>query len=182
MPNSDWEIPTAHKGNICSIYMDQNYILSGGEDGLIRIWSRGVRKMISQINFHTKAVTRVMPDFAKPNLIHSCSMDKQVHSYDLKLEKKIAYHTAKNGHILDMTQKRTREFELVSCGFNNPISFWDIDVVNSTAEIVNQQKCNCIHMSNSGKYFLVGTDDCMIMCYETDTKKMIAQIDAHSKG
>jgi len=79
--------------------MDENYILTGGEDGLIRVWARGLRKIVSQINFHTKAITKLIPDLSKPTLIHSCSMDKQAQSYDLKHEKKIMYHTAKNGHL-----------------------------------------------------------------------------------
>lgn len=182
VPKVDWEIPCAHKGKVSAMYMNQDYILTGGEDNLIRIWSRGNRKMINQINFHTKMVTKIMPDLFKPNLIHSCSMDKQVYSYDLKQEKKIMYHTAKNGHLLDMTQKCTPEFELVSVGFNNPIAYWDIDVVASTAEIPTTQKCNCIDMSPSGKYFLVGTEDCFIYCYDTNTKQVVAETPAHSEG
>ena len=35
-----WEIANAHKGEVSCIYADENYILSGGEDSLVRIWSR----------------------------------------------------------------------------------------------------------------------------------------------
>ena len=182
-PKVEWDIPQAHKGAVTSLVVDQNYILTGGEDGLIRVWSKGLRKIISQLNFHTKAVTRIIPDFQSANIIHSCSVDKQVQSYDLKAEKKLMYHTAKNGHLLDITQKRTPEFEIVSVGFNNPITYWDIDVVAPTAEIqAPAQKCNCVDISPSGKYFLVGTEDCMIYCYDATAKKIIAQTNAHSQG
>jgi len=82
-----------------------------------------------------------------------------------------------------MTQKRTSEFELISCGFNNPITYWDIDVVAPTNEInLPAKKCNCIDMSPSGKYFVVGTEDCGLYVIDTNTHKMVDNIDAHSEG
>lgn len=36
----NWEIANAHRGSVTSIYVDANYILSGGQDGAVRIWAR----------------------------------------------------------------------------------------------------------------------------------------------
>ena len=68
--------------------------------------------MITQINPHKKTISRVFPDIAKPSIIHSCSVDKIVHSYDLKTEKKVILHSAKNGQILGMAQRKDHELEL----------------------------------------------------------------------
>jgi cilia- and flagella-associated protein 52 len=35
-----WEIAGAHRGAITSVYADSNYILTGGQDGAVRVWSR----------------------------------------------------------------------------------------------------------------------------------------------
>ena len=51
----------------------------------------------------------VFPDILKPNLIHSCSADKSVHTFDLKTDKKIIFHQAKNGTILHMSQRKDHE-------------------------------------------------------------------------
>lgn len=107
-----WEVVNAHKGSITSLYGDKNYYLSGGEDGIIRVWSKSAREMLSQISIHTKSVTKVFPDLLKANIIHSCSMDKTIHSYDLKIDKKIILHQGKNGSVLDMTQRKDAELEL----------------------------------------------------------------------
>lgn len=45
----------------------------------------------------------MFPDNQKPNIIHSCSLDKTIHTYDLKSDKKVILHQAKNGMIMDMT-------------------------------------------------------------------------------
>lgn len=41
-----WEVANAHRGAITSIYADESYILTGGQDGAVRVWSRGVRKLL----------------------------------------------------------------------------------------------------------------------------------------
>ena len=86
--------------------------MSGGEDAIVRVWSRKVRQLVTQINPHKKDITRIFPDLEKPNIIHSCSIDKIIHTYDLKTEKKIILHQAKNGQVLDMAQRKDNELEL----------------------------------------------------------------------
>ena len=45
-----WEIVGSHRGAVTSLYCDANYILSGGEDGAVRVWARTTRKMLIQFN------------------------------------------------------------------------------------------------------------------------------------
>ena len=45
-----WEIAGAHRGAITSVFCDANYILSGGEDGAVRVWARTNRKLLIQFN------------------------------------------------------------------------------------------------------------------------------------
>jgi cilia- and flagella-associated protein 52 len=45
-----WEIANAHRGAVTSLYCDANYILSGGEDGAVRVWARTTRKLLIQFN------------------------------------------------------------------------------------------------------------------------------------
>jgi len=40
----------AHRGSVSSIYVDANYILSGGQDGAVRVWARSNRKLLIQFN------------------------------------------------------------------------------------------------------------------------------------
>ena len=45
-----WEIVGAHRGAVTALYADQNYILSGGQDGAVRVWARATRKLLIQFN------------------------------------------------------------------------------------------------------------------------------------
>lgn len=146
--------------------------MSGGEDGIVRIWSRKLHTLITQITVHKKQISKVFPDMEKPNWIHSCSHDKAVHTHDLKTDKKVILHQAKNGIILDMAQRKDSELELgtslflysiinyllVTCGINTPILFWDCDVVDSVDQIDIPLKIYALDISPSGKYMAVGTD------------------------
>jgi cilia- and flagella-associated protein 52 len=78
----------------------------------VRVWSRKNRNLLTQISIHKKTVCRVFPDILKPNFIHSCSQDKSIHTFDLKTERKVILHQAKNGVLYDMSQRKDHEQEL----------------------------------------------------------------------
>ena len=86
-------------------------------------------------------------------------MDKDITSYDLRKEKKIIAHRVANGHVLDLVQKKSPEFELITCGINNPVSYWDIDHVKATTEVPIPEKLNCIDISPSGALLAIGSED-----------------------
>lgn len=98
-----WEIANAHRGSITSVYADANYILSGGQDGAVRVWARVNKKLLIQFNDQKKDIVSLFPDLDRPHIIHSCSMDRSVSTYDLKLEKRINGHSTTNGALYGMT-------------------------------------------------------------------------------
>ena len=57
-----WEIARSHRGAVTTIYADENYIISGGEDGIVRIWGRANRVMILQLSDHRRSVMAAFPD------------------------------------------------------------------------------------------------------------------------
>jgi WD40 repeat protein len=173
-----WEISGAHRGSVTSLYCDANYLLSGGEDGAVRVWSRTNRKLLIQFNGkkiifkepsltidQKKDIVGLFPDLQKPYLIHSCSMDRSISTYDLKQEKRIGGHQTKNGALYGMTQRRDNEYELVSCGQGAPIYFWDCDAPNPVAEIQYPYKALSISVSPSGRFVAYGTETNEVFVY-----------------
>jgi len=41
-----WDISQAHRGAVTAIYADANYILTGGQDGAVRVWNRKTRQLL----------------------------------------------------------------------------------------------------------------------------------------
>jgi hypothetical protein len=50
-----------------------------------------------------KDVVSVFPDCKQPHLIHACSMDRSISTYDLKQEKRINWRQIANGTHYAMT-------------------------------------------------------------------------------
>ena len=115
----------AHKGSVNCIYVDGNYILTGGQDGIVRIWTRRNHELVMQIPAHHSNVREVFADINKPNLIYSCGDDRELICYDMKLQKRLNTQRVNNGIITGIAQKIERENEIISVGINCPLCVWD---------------------------------------------------------
>ncbi len=175
-----WEIPNAHRGAVTSLFINANYIISGGEDGILRLWARSTHQLLTQYSDNRKQITKVIPDCIQPHIIHSCGMDRSINTYDLKMERRIMRHEIANGAVLDMTQRKDRENELVTCGVACPIYFWDIDQVNPVQQIVFNGQLTSLDMSPSGRYLAGGSDGGEVIVFDMSSLKMIARGIGHS--
>ena len=108
----EWNILSSHNKGVTTMVMNKTYIITGGNDGCLRIWARTNRKLITQLEMHSAPITKLLVDIKDPTLIHTCSLDKDVHSYSLRKEKKVISHRATNGYFNDMVQSRHNELEL----------------------------------------------------------------------
>jgi len=83
-----WEIPNAHRGAVTTVATHSDaslsYVLSGGEDGSVRIWALRSRELMLQFVEHKKGVSQVLVDVKSPNLVHSAGLDCSVFTYDLR--------------------------------------------------------------------------------------------------
>lgn len=81
----------------------EGYMLTGGDDSVVRIWSKN-RQLINQVSAHQKAVTKVLGEISASHIIHSCSYDRSIQTYDLKTDKKLYFRQALGGGLTDMIQ------------------------------------------------------------------------------
>ena len=94
------------------IYVDQNYILTGGEDGVLRVWTRISRELTMQFPAHHKDVLNIFPHVKYPNLICTCGADRKLNIFDLKNQKRVNQHEVKNGIITSIAQKNNPDYEI----------------------------------------------------------------------
>jgi len=166
----NWEIPGSHKGAVTSIVhskSDQaNMIVSGGEDGYVRVWQAGSRQLIADFGEHKRPVTQVLVDVRQPWLVHSCSGDGQVLTYDLKKERRTIIHMVKEGSLLDMSQRLDSEQELITASNQGNLLFWDCDVVNPVGALQEYGTVNGVQVSPNGDYIATCGDDCSVKVWE----------------
>ena len=99
----EWEV-AAHKGAVTTIFgAFEGYMLTGGDDSIVRIWSKN-KQLINQVSAHQKTVTKVLGEISASHIIHSCSYDRSIQTYDLKTDKKLYFRQALGGSLTDMVQ------------------------------------------------------------------------------
>lgn len=174
-----WEM-ASHRGKVNSIFVNANYILSGGEDGVIRVWGRQNHEMIIQVPGHHKEVRGVIADNENPNIIYSGGDDKTLNSYDLKLQRRNQVHTLKNGFIFGIDQKKTGNREVLTVGFNSGLNVWDFFRQEPIVEIKLEKSYLCLKISNSGKYVAIGSEDGEVCLINVDDLSLINRKVAHS--
>ena len=56
-----WQIDNAHKNGVTAIALSHNnkFIVSGGQEGEVRVWEIRSRELISHLKEHTSKVTKV---------------------------------------------------------------------------------------------------------------------------
>ena len=169
-----------HKGSVNCIYVDGNYILSGGQDGIVRIWTRRNHEMVMQIPCHHSNVREVFADINKPNLIYSCGDDHELICYDIKLQKRLNTHRVNNGIITGIAQKIERENEIISVGINCPLCVWDFYQVSPIKEINIGEKMMTVKISHNGKYFAAGSCFGELWLFKLPGCEFISKSQGHS--
>jgi WD40 repeat protein len=170
----------AHKGSINCIYVDGNYILTGGQDGIVRIWTRRNHELVMQIPAHHSNVREVFADINKPNLIYSCGEDRELICYDMKLQKRLNTQRVNNGFITGIAQKIERENEIISVGINCPLCVWDFYQVNPIKEINIGEKMMTVKISHNGKYFAAGSCFGELWLFKLPECEFISKSQGHS--
>ena len=74
-----------------------------------------MKQLINQLSVHQRTVTSVLGDVSVPQLIHSCSVDKSLHTYDMKSDKKVNFRQGSTGSITCMDQiKSSKDLGTIS--------------------------------------------------------------------
>lgn len=157
----------AHRGGVCAIAWSPSFIVSGGPDGTLRVWNAKTRAHEAQFSEHKGKVTGVLIDREKPNLIHSCGVDKTVVTVDLHVERRVTCHAAQEGQFECMVQLSNGEQELVTGDHAGSIKTWDCDVPEPISMIVTippseiesalERRLNHLALSKDDKYLLAST-------------------------
>lgn len=71
---------------------------------MVRIWAPKTNQLINQLSVHQRTVTGVLGDYSNPQFLHTCSIDKSIHTYDMKTDKKVTFRQGNTGSITSMDQ------------------------------------------------------------------------------
>jgi WD40 repeat protein len=227
-----WLIPNAHRGGVTTLAVHVSndpkalsYIISGGRDGVVRVWrynNRGTShssnvstvltihlliEFLFEYSDHSKSVAKVLIDIHKNHIIHSVGEDSSILSFDLKSRKRIISHLCpvqsisgisrsnsnsniKDGKrdsrvlsgILNMTQRKDSEQELITCDGIGRLYHWDIDYRDPVLCLQDPSRSAlyCCEVSPSGRYLAYSGVDQILKVLDLRRGRMVALGLAHS--
>lgn len=176
----NWELST-HRGRLNCIYVDGNYILTGGEDGIVRVWTRKTHDLVMQFSAHHKEVRSLFADKFMPNIVYSGGEDRNMNCFDLKLQKRVNVHHIKNGMIYAMDQKIGDQKEVLSVGHNCGLCIWDFFKNEPVGEIQLGKSFFSLKLSNSGRFFAIGSEDGEVWLFAVDNYGFLCKSSGHSR-
>jgi len=132
-----WEIVGAHRGGVSCVDLSPLYLITGGVDGSVRVWSDAAsRSLVGTFDEHRQRVTGVCVDLHDPSKVHSCSEDKTLVTVCLNQARRVGSHTVKEGHLKTMCQATTGELELVTGDTAGQLKWWDCDEAEPVSMMV----------------------------------------------
>lgn len=178
-----WDRADAHRGAITAIAEREQYIVTGGEDFHCRVWHRRTREMLTQFCVHRKPVTSIILDLETPNLFHSSSEDKFIITYDIKKNTSIVQRTTPNSNVTGLSQRKDCERELLSCGLDGRILFWDIDVADPVGCFHEPTvKFTCLAVSPDGRYVAAGSTGGVVFIYDLSESRKTQEMEGGAGG
>lgn len=121
-----WVIDNAHHNGVTSITSSHNkkFIVSGGEQGEVRVWEIRTREMIVHLKQHTMQVSSLVL-FDDDSHVVSASRDRTIYLWNLQSETRKASLTQRMGGINAITLLPDH-VQVVSVGQEKSVGYWDL--------------------------------------------------------
>uniref|UniRef100_A0A7S3GD94 Guanine nucleotide-binding protein subunit beta-like protein n=1 Tax=Palpitomonas bilix TaxID=652834 RepID=A0A7S3GD94_9EUKA len=111
------QIPEAHRNGATTLCCTDSFLVSGGVDGAVRVWTRKSFSFVAQFTDHSRSIERVFTDVAAANLVHSIGADRVMVTYDLSRERKTHTHMLTvGGAFTSGSQRSDHETEIYTAG------------------------------------------------------------------
>ena len=186
--NQQWVISGAHRGGTLALdthSVSLEYLVSGGQDGAVRVWRLATREMVVQFGEHARPVHSVRADVEQAHLVHSIGADGSVYSFDIKQQRRVVGHCiGKGSQLLSLTQRLDSERELVTGDSGGKLLFWDCDVREPvmTLQDPSQASILCCAVSPSGAFLAYGGSDTILKVLNLQTYEILTVGVGHSEA
>ncbi|GKT26151.1 WD domain, G-beta repeat [Aduncisulcus paluster] len=175
-------IPDTHKGAVTALAVSEFGCISGGSDGVVRVWGESRGQCVCQYVVHSKTVTAVTWDVVVSSMIHSSSVDGTLCSYDIK-NNRVVKTRNRGSMITDMAQVDGGECEVVTVDMKGIVSIYDFDCASAVVEkSLHDYDIRSVAISPCALYVAVLSRFGNLIMLSVDTGDVLQEIDTGSPG
>ena len=180
-----WSLENAHRNGVSALLVSKNtrFIVSGGNDGDVRVWDIATRRLVSHLKEHRSRVSCLA--LYDDNLrCLSCSRDKSFLSWDLQKEKRTTSHAQRMGAINSIALAKDQT-SVYTVGQEKRLTKWDLrrphfqDQADLDRENSQSDEANCVALSHSGQIVATGGTQKTLKLWKT-TCDVFATLQCHS--
>ncbi|KAK2895937.1 p21-activated protein kinase-interacting protein 1-like [Channa argus] len=164
-----------HDGTItCLEFYGTSHLLSGGEDGLICVWSTKKWECLKSIKAHKGHVTSLSVH-PSGKLVLSVGTDKTLRTWNL-INGRSAFikNIKQNAHIVRWSPDGAKYVVVV----NDRVNIYDLETASVTATITNPKRISCVKFLNNSILAVAGDDEIVRLC-DTGKEKWLCEFKAH---
>lgn len=164
-----------HDGTItCLEFYGSSHLLSGGEDGLMCVWSTKKWECLKTIKAHKGQVTSLSVH-PSGKLALSVGTDKTLRTWNL-INGRSAFikNIKQNAHIV----RWSPEGDTYVVVINNQVNIYDTQTASVTGTIINPQRISSVKFVNNLILIVAGDDESVRIC-DIGTQKWVCEFKAH---
>lgn len=189
-----WSIDTAHGGGVSAMVLSHNrrFLLTGGVEGEVRLWELRSRELISHLKEHKQKVNNLALS-EDDTVALSCSRDRCILRWDLKLEKRVFCHMQRMGGITDITLTKDENYT-ISVGQDKRIVLWSNTREQAAfSQFVDEERDEglAVAISHDGKFIATGGSAGVLRLWElvdmnsseyAPSLSLVSESQGHSKS
>ncbi|XP_061587013.1 p21-activated protein kinase-interacting protein 1-like [Cololabis saira] len=164
-----------HDGSItCLEFYGTSHLLSGGEDGLLCVWSTKKWECLKSIKAHKGHVTSLSVH-PSGKLAMSVGTDKTLRTWNL-INGRSAFikNIKQNAHIVRWSLDGDRYVVVL----NDKIDIYDLETASVTGTVMNPKRISSIKFLNNSILAVAGDDESVRMC-DIGKAKWVCEFKAH---
>lgn len=175
-----WKMHDVHRGGVTALAVSHNhrFMVTGGEEGDVRVWDIKQRDMVAHLKEHDAAVTSICIFDDDAHCITG-SKDRNILSWDLRLEKRIASLRQRMGGV-NSVSLYLDQVQLVSVGQERRVTFWDLRDTEPTTAVNLPGEAMTVTLSHSGRFIGCGGKDQVVRVFDFEQNRLLMEGAGHS--
>ena len=160
------QVLLGHEGEIGTIdwTKDKKVLISGGDDGVIKLWSEDRNESLFDFLSHTAVINQVLASQQSANYFFSCSNDRTIKIFDIQQVSTVSTLSHHDGEVTHLAESSDSSISLLaSSGLDRMVYFTDLRTKEPTRNYHVNSDIFDMAFSREGNRLSLATMDAQVI-------------------